>query len=140
MYDELIAALNRHSEALETFVGHVEGATGKAGGSKPAAGKANKPAAGKATGPKKPTLDTVKKEFSEYLGISDKAVRAERVAEVTAINEHFGVAKITEGDPEIFAEALHYLKLYKDGKVPTFSGLDDEGEEPGDDDEGGSLV
>jgi len=142
MYKEIIDAMNRHAAALEAFVSHVEGtpAAGKAA-TKPAATKAAGKPAAKATG-KKITEEKLKETLKGYLGVSDKETKAEHIANMAAVNEYFGVARATDVDESQYAEYLHYISLYQKGLVPTFSGLDDEGEaaDSEEGDEGDSLV
>lgn len=135
-FQALIDALNNHTKALENFVkasgkgAAAAASTETAAASKPAG---NKPAANKTKGV---TKEQVAEAFGAYLKVKDKAELAERVANVKAINEHFGLAKITEGDPEQWKEALGYLKSFENGEDPFADG---DGED-GDDGEGESLV
>lgn len=135
-FQALIDALNNHTKALEKFVsaagkGTTAASTETAAATKPAA---TKPAATKAKGV---TKEQVAEAFGAYLKVKDKAELAERVANVKAINEHFGLAKITEGDPEQWKEALGYLKSFENGEDPFADG---DGEDGDDDGDGESLV
>lgn len=138
IHQDLIDALNRHSSALEGFIAATKGtaASGKAG----TTAAATKPAGKAAPKAKTLTVEDIKSAFAPYLSVSDKAVRAENIANVTAITEYFGVDRVTNLDEDKFAEALHYLSLYKAGKTPTFSGLEDEGTDGEGEEEAGSLV
>lgn len=131
-FQALIDALNNHTKALEKFV-----ATALKGGTTAAAAEAAPAkAAGKPAAAKKPGLkqEDVAERFGAYLKVKDKSELAERVGNVKAINAHFGVAKITEGTPEQWKEALAMLDQYEAGEDPFADG---EGEEDGD---GESLV
>lgn len=140
---EFVDAMNRLAGAMEKFVSHVDSQqTGKTASTTATTTKTaatTKPATTKAAGKKGVTLEMVKEKFSGYLGISDKAARAERVPQVAAICAHFNVDRITNADESQWPEALHYLSLYEQGKTPNFTGLDDEGEEEGSSEEA-SLV
>lgn len=142
---EFVDAMNRLASAMETFVAHADKAvpgkaTAAATTTKAAATTTKAAATTKAAGKKGVTLEKLKEEFSGYIGISDKAARAERIPQVAAIAEHFGVSRITEADEDKWPEALHYLNLYKSGKTPNFTGLDDEGMSEDEGEEEASLV
>lgn len=146
---ELITALNENTavhKGIAAKLGAAAGAAGKpagaAAGAKPA-GAAAKPGAKPATAkPKAPTIEDIRAKFGGYLSIKDKDIRAVRLEQVAAINNHFGVAKASDLAPELFAEALGYLKAYEDGGEPEFAQADEGGEDGGEDggDEGESLV
>ena len=131
--EKLTAAVEANTAALKAGGGKVTAAT--------AADKAIEAEAKRAAGAKKPaaakkvTLDTIKERFGGYLGIEDKAERKQRIANVQAIVDHFGVSKASELEEENWAEALAFLKQYEDGEEPDFGGDDD-----GDDDGDGALV
>lgn len=145
---ELIAALNENTavhKGIAAKLGAAAGAAGKpagaAAGAKPA-GTAAKPAAKTTAKPKAPTIEDIRARFGGYLSTKDKDIRAIRLDQVAAINAHFGVAKASDLDPTLFAEALGYLKTYEDGGEPEFAQADEgvEGEDGGDEEEGESLV
>lgn len=146
-------ALNKNTAAIEAHTAMLA----KLGGAKPAAGTtAGKPAgaaagakpagaaAGKSTAgkPKAKTIEDIRAAFGGYLSTKDKDLRAVRLEQVAAINNHFGVAKASDLDAKDYAEALGYLKVYEDGGEPEFAQADEgEGEGEGDDEgEGESLV
>lgn len=119
--DKLTAAVEANTAALTG--GKVSSAD------KAIAAEAARAAGAKTTTTKKPTtkkvtLDTIKERFGGYLGVEDKAERKQRIANVTAIVEHFGVAKASELEEENWAEALAFLKTYEDGEEPDFGGDD----------------
>lgn len=139
---ENTAALKAHTAALSGIAAAAKGATagktasaGAAAGGKPA-GTAAKPGTSK---PKAPTIEDIRAKFGGYLSTKDKELRAVRMEQVGAINAHFGVAKATDLPPELFAEALGYLKAYEDGGEPEFVQAE-EGGDDGDEGEGESLV
>lgn len=124
-------ALNQHTEALRDFI-KVAG-NGASASSKTTAKEADTKAAGtKAAGTKKKgvTLDTIKEKFGEYLNITDKAERKERLANVTKINEKFGVERISEVDAENYEEAIRLLNGFINGEDLTEEDGDDEGGSP----------
>lgn len=105
-----------------------------------AAAKATKPAAAKATKPAAITIDKLRKVFTDFLGVPDKALRAERRDQVAAICEHFGVDRATAIEEENWAEAIKAVKAYESGGTPDFvDAAEDEAEEDESDDDG-SLV
>lgn len=134
----LTTAVEANTAALSKIAGAAKAATGAAAAAKPAAAAAKpaatKPAAGK---PKAPTIDDIRAKFGGYLSTKDKELRAVRLEQVAAINNHFGVAKASDLDPTLFAEALGYLAEYENGNEPEFAAAD---ETEGDDGEGESLV
>lgn len=134
---ENTAALKAHTAALNGVAAAAKGATAKpaAAATKPAA--AAKPAAGKAK-PKAPTVDDIRAKFGGYLSTKDKELRELRLEQVAAINAHFGVAKASDLDPSLFAEALGYLATYEAGEEPEFVAADEAGDDEGE--EGESLV
>lgn len=108
---ELTAAIKEQTAFLKSMKG--------GGGSPTEASVAAKAAAGKKSSGKI-TLDTIKEKFGTYLGVEDKAERKERIANVTAIVDHFGVKKASELEEENWAEALGYLKQFEAGETPDF--------------------
>jgi len=134
---ELTEALNNHTAALTAFVKSSKGGT-TAGAS--ASTKADTKAETTASKPRKPkgiTLEAVQEKFGGYLKVADKEERAARLANVVAINKHFGVAKMTEADPSIWPEAFEILDRVIAGEdVDDVLGGGDEGDE----DDGGSVV
>lgn len=139
--DTLIASIDKLTVALAPLAKAAGGAAAAAGkpagaaaGTKPAGAAAGtKPAGAKAnTKPKAPTIDDIRAKFGGYLSTKDKDLRAVRLEQVAAINAHFGVAKASDLDPTLFAEALGYLAEYEAGREPEFAQADeatDEGEE-----------
>lgn len=120
-FQNLIDALNNHTKALEKFVAAGKG--GAAAASTTTAAAATKPST---TKPKGVTLEQVTEKFGAYLKIKDKEVLAERISHVKAINKHFELAKITDGDPAQWKEALGYLAQFEAGEDPFADG--DEGD------------
>lgn len=135
-------ALNKNTAAVEKNTAAVEAHTaallklaGGAAAAKPAA--AGKPAgaaagtakpAGAAAKPKAPTIDDIRTKFGGYLSTKDADLKAARMEQVQAINAHFGVAKATDLDPSLYAEALGYLAEYEAGREPEFAQADEGGE------------
>lgn len=115
------AAIKEQTAFLKAL--QAKGGTAAAAG-KPAAGK---PAAGK---PKKPTLDTIKERFGGYLATEDKKLREKRKAEISAVIEHYGVAKISEIDEANWEEALAALDQLEAGETPDILA---DGDNSGDD-------
>jgi len=112
----LTEALNKHTTALESFVkasGKAGGAASGDAGTKPAG---TKPGGTKPAGPKKIKLEDVQKKFGEYLKVTDKDERDERVAIVKKINGHFDVPKMTEADPSIWPDAFAILDRVIEGE------------------------
>lgn len=139
IYTDLIAALNRHSDALDGFVKSAgKGATaGASAGAKPA-GAAAGAAAGTKPKPKPtgPTLETMQERFGAYMAIQDKTVRAQRKDHVLAIAGHFNADRATNIAAEHRQAALDMLDVYEAGKDPFAT------EEDGDEDggEGDSVI
>lgn len=132
-FQALIDALNNHTKALDNFVkASAKGGTTAAATETKAA--ATKPAAKPATKPGIKQED-VAERFGAYLKVKDKAELAERVSHVKAINAHFELAKITEGTPAQWKEALAMLDQYEAGEDPFADAGDGE-----DDGDGESLV
>ena len=140
--DTLIASIDKLTVALAPLAKAAGGAAAAAGkpagaaaGTKPAGAAAGtKPAGTKPAGgkPKAPTIDDIRAKFGGYLSTKDKDLRAVRLEQVAAINAHFGVAKASDLDPTLFAEALGYLAEYEAGREPEFAQADeatDEGDE-----------
>jgi hypothetical protein len=127
--EQHIAALNRHSEALEKFVA----ATAKSGAGAATGGSAGASTGGTAsTGTKNkaagPTLQDIQDKFGEYMSIQDKTVRATRKGHVLNIAGKFGADRATNIPPAHFKEALELLAAYEAGKDP-FASEGDAGEE-----------
>ena len=130
----LTEALNNHTAALNAFVkaGAKGGSTASASTStKTESAGTTKPAADKKK--KGITLEQVQEKFGGYLKVTDKAERAERLANVQKINAHFGVSKISEAEASEWPEAFQMLDKFIAGEDP----FEDEGEEG---DEGESPV
>lgn len=145
--DTLIASIDKLTVALAPLAkaaGGAAAAAGKpagaaAGTTKPAGAAAGKPAGAKTTGkPKAPTIEDIRAKFGGYLSTKDKALRDVRLEQVAAINAHFGVAKASDLDPTLFAEALGYLAEYEAGREPEFAQADEAEEDEGEAEE--SLV
>lgn len=128
--DALTKAVEANTAAL-TKIGAAAKPAAASGGGKPAAAK---PAA--SAKPKAPTIDDLRTKFGAYLSVKDADERETRKGHVQAINDYFGVAKVTELDAANYAEALAYLAQYEKGETPEFAGADEGGE----DGEGESLV
>ncbi len=132
------AALQENTAVHKAIGAKLGAATGKPAAEKPAAGAtAAKPKPATAAKPKAPTIDDIRTKFGGYLSTKDKDIRAVRLEQVAAINAHFGVAKATDLDPTLFAEALGYLASYENGEEPEFAQAEEGGEDA---DEGESLV
>lgn len=138
IYTDLIAALNRHSDALTAFVSSAgKGATpGAAAGTKPAGAGAGT-AAGTKPKPKPtgPTLETMQERFGAYMAIQDKTVRAQRKDHVLAIAGRFGADRATNIAAEHRAAALEMLDTYEAGGDPFAA--EGDGEDGG---EGDSVI
>ena len=134
--DALTAALAPLAKAADTTAGKTAPAGAAAGATKPAGAAAGKTTAKTETKPKAPTLDDIRTRFGGYLSTKDTDLREVRKGHVQAINEHFGVAKVTDLDASLYAEALGYLTAYEAGETPEFAQADDDA--GGDEDE--SLV
>lgn len=123
--EKLVAALDRHSAALEKFVGAAgKGAAGATGG---ASSGGSKPNAGK----KGPTLDDITKNFTDFMSTTDKDERTRRKEIVLGIAGKFGADRATTIDPKHFQEALDLLKAYRDDNedpLELFGEAGDEGE------------
>lgn len=114
----LTEALNKHTDALNSFVKNA-GKGGSGGGTADAGTKpaGTKPAGTKpGAGPKKIKAEDVQKKFGEFLATTDAAERKERVGIVKKINAHFEVAKMTEADPTIWPEAFKVLDRVIEGE------------------------
>ena len=108
-----------------------------ASGGKPAtapatpATPAEKPAtAKKADKPAELTEEAFRKAFGDFLGVSDKGLKETRKTQVSAILQHFGVAKATEIPAENRAEAVGYVKALLAGQTPAF--MNEEAADDGD--------
>lgn len=116
--EKLVAALDRHSAALEKFVGAA--GKGTAGTTAGAAAGTTKPGTTKpgTTKPKFPTTDEVQAKFTAFMSTTDKEERARRRDIVLAIAGHFGAAKATEIEEAKRKEAFDMLDLYADENDP----------------------
>lgn len=111
-YSGMIAALNRHSKALEDFV-KASGKTGAAstGGTTAAAG--TKPKV------KELTAEMVKAAWGDYFkGAADEDEKKERIANAAKVAKLWKVAKITDAPKEKWADALAILEKLKAGEDP----------------------
>jgi len=124
---KLTAAVEANTAALEAG-GGGEAPAKKAPAKKPAAGAKKAPAK-----KKEPTADDIAAAFGEYLKTGDADERAEAKGNVKAIIEHMETDRITNLDPEQYADALAYLKAFKDGDDPF-------AEEGGEDEDGDDLM
>lgn len=86
-----------------------------------------KPASKKADEPEELTLADIKREFTAYLGVDDKAEADKRTAAVKRLVEHLGIEKITQAKPRDFERLLGWLKDLKRGRKPDLSEDDDSG-------------
>ena len=109
---------------------------GAAAAAKPAAAAAAKPAAATkpaATAkPKAPTIEDIRAKFGGYLSTKDADLKAVRMEQVAQINAHFGVAKASDLDASLFAEALGYLAEFEAGREPEFAQAEETGDAGGD--------
>lgn len=125
-------ALNKNTAAIEAHTAALLNLA-KGGAAKPAAAAAAKPAAAAAkpaaaTKAKAPTIDDIRTKFGGYLSTKDADLKAARMEQVAQINNHFGVAKASDLDPSLFAEALGYLAEYEAGREPEFAQADETGD------------
>lgn len=104
----LTAAVTENTATLKALgAAALKGGAGTASGTKPATTK-----------PKGPTQKDIADKFGEYVNVTDKAVRKERIAMLTKVNSHFNVAKITDATPEQWVEALEILEKLNAGEDP----------------------
>lgn len=116
--DKLSAALDRNTDAISNA---VKGKAAAAPASAPKTETRTETKA-KATTTKKakaPTVEEIKDRFSKYVqsGPGDKT---ERLENLKAMTQHFGVDKISNGSPEQWVEALAYLGQLESGATPSY--------------------
>ena len=109
--NKLVAALDRHSAALEKFVG----AAGKTGAGTTAGSSTTKPGT---TKPKAPSKDDIQKAFTEFMSTTDVDERKRRRDIVIAIAGNFGAPKATEIVEGKRQEALDMLAQYESNEDP----------------------
>lgn len=114
---ELTAAIKEQTTLLKSMRAAKAGPD--AGGA--AAGTAKATTTAKTTAkPKGPTIETIKARFGAFLGTEDKAERKTRIAQIAAMNAHFGVERPSALDPSQFEEALGYLDQLEAGEEPDY--------------------
>jgi hypothetical protein len=129
--EDAIVALTKAVEA------NTAALTGGKAPAKASGSTSSKPAASgkKTTTSKKKaeiTVDEVAEAFGKYL----KAEKANGARDnIQKISAHFGADRVTEIEPEHFAEAMELLKQYEAGEDPLGDGDDDDD----DDDDDGAI-
>lgn len=111
-FSDFIAALNRHSQALEEFV-----KTAKAGGGS-SAGSTGGSTGGGSTSSSEITKEQLTKRFGAYLQVADEGVRNKRIEDMGKLNKFFGVAKLSDGPKENWPKALQMLDQLEAGGNP----------------------
>lgn len=140
LISDLISAVNKNTEALESHTALLKGGIAKKKpatepeGDDEAPKKADKKAPKEQKVAKKPakkaalTLDDVKKAFGEYLAVEDKEELANRKSNVGEILASFKVKQVRDLEEDQFEEALELLTEY----VDQAQAADEEGDD-GDD-------
>lgn len=103
---ELTAAVKENTAMLKGIGKAASGGTA-ATGTKPTTTK-----------PKGPTKETVAEKFGEFLNVTDKTERKNRIALMGKLNSYFEVAKVTDADPSKWPEALELLAKMEAGEDP----------------------
>lgn len=116
---KLTAAVEANTEAL--LAGG--GGTTKSTGTKSTGTTKKTTTSKKKTGP---AIDDVAEAFATYMKGGSKDERAEAKANVKAILDHFGAARITEMEEDNLQEAMDLLAKFKDGEDPLGDGDEDE--------------
>lgn len=124
-------ALAANTKALEANTAALNGIKGAAAAKTAETGtKSTGAKGGTKAASTKVTEEELRKTATAFLGVQDATEREARKAWVGKMNEHFGVAKISEAPQDKWADIVRMFKQLSAGETPP--------ELASDEDEGGS--